>query len=236
MDTRIIFVVRHGETLRDDDERRYLGQLDVPLSERGRRQATDLGQHLPPALGAIFASDLSRAVETAELASGNGGPQVIARPDLREIAMGEWEGRTFREIAARYPREFAARGRDLARFRPPGGESFVDCGARVVAAFHEIMASSRGDVLIVGHAGVNRLLLCHLLGMLPANLFRLGQEHACVNVIRREGLDHRVALVNGSAADVPRLHAGLTHRLAAVGAGGVSRPRHATARASGASR
>jgi broad specificity phosphatase PhoE len=205
METRIVYLVRHGEIRRDDDLPRYLGQLDVPLSEEGRRQARALGRRLRGAsLGGIYCSDLARSLETAELARPVSAAPLVARSDLREVSLGEWEGCSFRDIAARFPEQYRARGRDLGGYRPPGGESFVDCSQRVVAAFHQVMNASSGDLLVVGHAGVNRLLLCHLLGMLPANLFRLGQDYACSNVVRCEGSTYQVKVVNGCPADLGR--------------------------------
>jgi alpha-ribazole phosphatase len=205
MDHRIVHLVRHGEIRREDELPRYIGQLDVPLSEEGHRQARELARTLAGArLGGVFCSDLSRSLGTAEEVGQATGAPVVPRADLREVSLGEWEGRTFREISERHPAEYRARGRDLGAFRPPGGESFLDCSQRVVRAFHEVLSCTSGDLLVVGHAGVNRLLLCHLLGMLPANLFRLGQEYSCVNVIRCEGTGFQVRVANGLLPDLRR--------------------------------
>lgn len=203
MAPRFVYVVRHGEIRRQDELPRYVGQIDVPLSDAGRRQAGALARRLRRAgLGAIFSSDLIRSAETARIIGDAAGLDATARADLREVALGAWEGRTLPEIEREFPDEFRARGDDLAGYRPPGGESFLDCSARVVRAFHEIVRTTRGDVLIVGHAGVNRLLLCHVLGMMPANLFRLGQDYGCANVIACDGTRYAVRVVNGGPADL----------------------------------
>ena len=234
MDYRIVHLVRHGEIRRDDELPRAIGQLDVPLSEEGHRQGRELARCLSGApLGAICCSDLSRSMATAELVGQAAAAPVLVRADLREVALGEWEGRTFRDIAERFPEEYRARGRDLGGFRPPGGESFLDVSQRVVRAFHEILSCTSGDLLLVGHAGVNRLLLCHLLGMLPANLFRLGQEYACVNVVRCEGTSYQVKVVNGCLADLRREHRlALRSRRPARGHRAVGRPPHREERTS----
>jgi broad specificity phosphatase PhoE len=206
METRLVYLVRHGEIWREDDRSRYVGQLDVPLSDRGRRQAAELGRRLRRAgIAGLFASDLSRARETAEIAGDALGLPCTQLPELREVSLGEWEGLPVREVARQFPGEYRARGLDMGRFRPPGGESFEDCSARVVPAFHRILASTRGDLLLVCHAGVNRLLLCHVLGMLPANLFRLGQGYGCCNLIRQEGTSYQLLLLNGRPSDLPRV-------------------------------
>lgn len=203
METRIVYLVRHGEIRREDDLPRYVGQLDVPLSGAGRRQARALARRLGRAgLGAIVSSDLSRSVETARIVADAAGLSPTARADLREVALGEWEGRTFQDIERAFPDQFRARGEDIAGYRPPRGESFLDCSERVVRAFHEVIRTSPGDVLVVGHAGVNRLLLCHVLGMLPANLFRLGQDYGCVNVLACRRTHYSVRVLNGGVTDL----------------------------------
>ncbi len=67
---------------------------------------------------------------------------------------------------------------------------------RAVAALEAIVRASRGEVLVVAHGGVNRCLLCHLLGMPLGHLFRLGQEYACLNLLDFSGDTPTVARVN----------------------------------------
>jgi alpha-ribazole phosphatase len=194
---RVLYLVRHGKIRQEDDQRRYVGQVDLPLADEGRRQAEHLRRRMEHAeIEAAYCSDLVRSRETAEIASG-GRFEVVVRPDLREISMGAWEGRTLGEVARQFPEEYRARGEDLAGFRVPGGESFLECARRVVPAFEDIVARSSGNVLVVGHAGVNRLLLCHVLGMPVANLFRFGQDYSCLNIIQCSNAGYQVKLVNG---------------------------------------
>lgn len=197
MDNRTVYLVRHGMIRTEDDQRRYIGQLDLPLSDEGLRQARVLQKRLDRVdFGAVYCSDLARSRRTAEIIVGEKGAAITARRDLREISLGEWEGRTFADIARRFPDEFRARGADIGYYRVPGGESFADCSRRVVAAWHEIMGRAGGDILIVGHAGINRLLLCHILGLPIANLFRLVQDYGCLNIIQRGSAGHQLKLVN----------------------------------------
>jgi alpha-ribazole phosphatase len=199
MENRVVYLVRHGKIRLEDDQRRYIGQIDLPLAEEGRRQAEQLRRRMEHAeIEAAHCSDLARSRETAEIASG-GRFEIVARPDLREISMGEWEGRTLGEVARQSPDAYRARGEDIAGFRVPGGESFVECSRRVVPAFEDIVARSTGNVLVVGHAGVNRLILCHVLGMPAKNLFRIGQDYSCLNIIQASNSGYQVRLINGRA-------------------------------------
>lgn len=199
MGKRTIYLVRHGEPELPDKEKRYIGQTDLPLSRTGRDQAEALRQMLAHVqFTALFSSDLSRALETAQII--NGEKNIPLRPlrELREIALGEWEGCTFEEIRRQFPAEFLRRGHDIYEYRIPGGESFADCSRRVNAVFAEIDAATHGDILIVGHAGANRLLLCQLLGVPAGNLFRLGQDYGCLNLIRSDRFLYQVRRINCS--------------------------------------
>ena len=151
---------------------------------------------LPAGIQKIFCSDLERSRETARILAGANAGGVEICPELREIHLGEWEGMSFAEVVRRFPEKFEARGRDIAYYRIAGGESFADCAKRVLPAYQKIIAESVDSVAIVGHAGVNRLILCHLLGMPIANLFRIVQDFACVNVIQYNGINPQIRLIN----------------------------------------
>lgn len=87
--------------------------------------------------------------------------------------MGEWDGKTFEEIKARYPEEFIKRGKNLSTYQPPDAESFQDLSNRVLLFFNESLAGKKEKILIVTHAGVIRVILCHLLNLPLKNLFQI---------------------------------------------------------------
>jgi probable phosphoglycerate mutase len=196
MTARRVYLVRHGATA-GDAALRFVGSTDLPLGRDGEQQALRLRAALRrAAIGAAWCSDLERSRRTAEIILDGRGIPLHECQGLREVAMGAWEGRLRSEVATAFPAEFHARGEDLEHYRVPGGESLGDCRGRVLAAWTGIVGFSSADALIVGHAGVNRLLLCHLLGMPPANLFRLGQDPGCLNIIQSAAGGWRVALLN----------------------------------------
>ena len=198
--SRLIYLLRHGRIQNSGEQRRYIGQLDVPLDPEGIRQAERLRERLAPVeFQKIFCSDLERSRETARILAGANAGEVVVCPELREIHLGEWEGMSFAEVVRRFPEKFEARGRDIAYYRIAGGESFADCAQRMLPAYQKIVAEKADPVAIVGHAGVNRLILCHLLGMPIANLFRIVQDFACVNVIQYNGVNPQVRLINAGA-------------------------------------
>lgn len=202
MSVSSIFLLRHG-ALATDAHERFIGQTDLPLSPEGVRQAEALGGILRELdINAVYCSDLLRARQSAEIVVGAAGFPIVPRRDLREIALGEWEGLAREEVAVKFPAQYAARGKDIEGYRIPGGESFADCQARVLAAWRDIVKLGLRRVVIVGHAGANRVLLCHLLGMPVASLFSLGQDYGCVNLIDYEEGRNDVRLINGRADDL----------------------------------
>jgi probable phosphoglycerate mutase len=196
---RTVLLIRHG-AVSEDGEERFLGAADAPMSPAGELQIRELTERLRQrsTLDVIYCSDLSRSQRTAELLADGSAIPIRARPALREIGMGAWEGLLRREVAERRSAEYAARGRDIANFRPPGGESFADLAARALPCWRDIVEDGETQVVaIAGHAGLNRAILCHLLGAPLANLFRIAQRPACVNVVEWRKNEPVVSLING---------------------------------------
>lgn len=191
-----IYLIRHGE-ISSSSPRRYIGSTDLRLTARGRDQAVRLGAYLASrSIGKIVCSPLARCRESAAILGSYIGCEPEIVPDLAEIDLGCWEGLTVQEVQQRYPGSYEERGRDLEGFRPPGGESFVDLLSRVWPAFTSIVAPASDSLAVVSHAGVNRVLLCHLLGMPLGNLFRLGQGYGCHNILHGDRGDYWVERIN----------------------------------------
>jgi broad specificity phosphatase PhoE/CTP:molybdopterin cytidylyltransferase MocA len=177
-----LFLIRHGET-RQHREKIFLGQTDVPLSDRGREQAAEAAAELIDldlSADRIYASDLSRAAETAEIirevlarnekASGNARAKipVIPEPRLREMSLGEWDGRFISEIREQYPEEYEKRGADLPTYKfGNDSENYFDLQYRAMKGLRSILERERiagdsRDIVIVSHTGVINVLLSNL--------------------------------------------------------------------------
>lgn len=190
-----LYLVRHGAVV-SAGGKAFIGQIDLPISEEGVEQAWALRQWLEPvSFTRVICSDLLRCHRSAQIIAGRAAP-IESMPALREINLGDWEGFSFQEIQERFPEAYAARGRDMENWRPPRGESFADCHARVDKALREILVRSKGNVLLVGHAGVNRLILCTALGIPVRNLHSLGQDYGCVNIVEFGPDRTRIRLMN----------------------------------------
>ena len=156
--TRIL-AIRHGETLWNVDSR-IQGHLDIGLNDTGRWQAERLGLALKDEpIAAIYASDLSRAHDTALAVSRHTGVPVQVEPGLRERSFGEFEGRTFAEIETELPAQAQRwRQRDPA-FTPAGGESLLMLEARVLSVAARLAAQHPGEqIALFAHGGVMDIL------------------------------------------------------------------------------
>ncbi|HEX8035636.1 MAG TPA: histidine phosphatase family protein, partial [Ktedonobacterales bacterium] len=140
---------------------------DVALSALGERQAEALALALADEhFDGIVSSDLQRARATAEAIARYQNLPLQMDADLREIAMGEWEGQTFDEVMERSPELMRRWQEDAITVAPPGGETVAEFRDRLVRAldrWHD--AYPNGTLLWVTHGGVIGVLLCHLLGM-----------------------------------------------------------------------
>ncbi len=197
---RTVLLIRHGE-IAGDAAQRFIGHTDLPMSQDGEARIRLLARRIEHiALDAIYCSDLIRSRRTAELlAEGRDIPFGI-RPELREINLGAWEGRFQREVADQEPAEYERRGRDMENFRPPHGESFADLLSRVLGFWNtSISTHETGTIAIAAHAGVNRVILCHILGMPLRNIFRVTQDPGCLNIIewQAHGVAVRLLGANG---------------------------------------
>jgi broad specificity phosphatase PhoE len=179
---RRLYLVRHGECDNVTADGRLFSHAPLPLTARGREQARALGERFAEVdAPVVHASDLRRAVETAEGLAG--GRPVVTHPGLREIGLGELDGAPAREVFRICPGWL--RDPEAA---PPGGESVIDVAARAGAAVDEIVAGApRRDAVVVAHGGVNRAVLGRLLGLPLLAALRLRQDWACVNVLDRAG-------------------------------------------------
>lgn len=192
----VIYLIRHGE-ITQTLPRRFVGQTDLPLTDRGRAQIATVASFLVGrGVGRMLCSPLSRCVESAGIIGAVLGIVPESVPDLREIALGTWEGLTVDEVRERFPGRYEARGRNLAGFRPPGGESFADLQRRTWPPFESACSALAEPLAIVAHGGVNRVLLCRILGMPLENLFRLEQNYACINILHDGPESFRISAMN----------------------------------------
>jgi broad specificity phosphatase PhoE len=160
-----IVLVRHAVT----DwtlEGRWQGLADLSLNDRGREQALALAEQLDAIpFSAIYASDLTRAYETALTIAERRGLDVTPVPELREIDVGSWTGLSHAEIQERFPDAFASLRSRTGRGWE-GGETYAELNRRVLGALRRIAEAHGGEtVLVVTHSGPIRAVQAHAVGL-----------------------------------------------------------------------
>lgn len=162
----MIALARHGETPYNA-ARRFQGHLPVPLTDRGRQQAHELARVAAQRdWGLLLCSPLARARETAEIVGAAIGLEPVEDARFAETDCGDWTDRFFDDVAVAEPEAFAAYLDADPSFAFPGGESFADQQARVLAGIEDARrrVDGRGDVLVICHRGSIRLALAALRG------------------------------------------------------------------------
>jgi broad specificity phosphatase PhoE len=190
-----IWLVRHGESTWNA-VRRFQGGRDAPLSPRGRLQARALAAEVASLrFDALYASPLSRARDTAAPCGAALGLEAVPVDDLREIGLGDWEGRTLESVLAQDGERYERWLREPLAHAPPGGEPMTALAARVQDALARLAARHRGGrVLVVSHGGVIASALCGWLGRSLDSIWTLRLDNASIT---RVGLpEGRVLVLN----------------------------------------
>jgi broad specificity phosphatase PhoE len=157
-----VLLARHGETRDNLPPGRFQGWTDTPLNDTGRHQAFELAGRVASCerpVASLWASDLSRARETADIVGTAIGLRPVLDWRLREGCRGRWEGFLFEEIERSEPEHFAAWKRGGASFRFPEGESLLEHQQRVTASLRDIHACGPLPALAVCHGGSFRVML-----------------------------------------------------------------------------
>ncbi|MCL5062684.1 MAG: alpha-ribazole phosphatase [Nitrospiraceae bacterium] len=192
-----LYLIRHGET-EGSEVKRYKGSIDVPLSEKGIRQIKRASDFIKDKLTAVYCSPLSRALKSAEIISEPHGLKPVVIHGIRERSFGIWEGMSFDEIKEKYPEEFEAWAGNPLKYSPIEGESTIEVRDRVIRALDMILNNHNDEhIAIIAHGGVNRIILCHIMGIPLENIFRIEQDFAAVNIIEFWEKYQVVKLLNG---------------------------------------
>ena len=162
----IIYFLRHGETT-SSQIGGYCGTLDLDLTPEGQQMAEDFAaayQSLP--WTAVFASPLRRTVATTKPLCEAVGIEMQLRDGLKEIAYGQWEGKTPEQVNHEFHDEYVRWLADPGWNSPTGGEKGIDIARRSSLVLEEIEQTySTGNVLVVSHKATIRIMLCSLLGI-----------------------------------------------------------------------
>lgn len=161
-----IYFLRHGETT-SSVSGGYCGVLDLDLTPEGYQMAEDFAaKYKNITWSAIFTSPLTRAIKTAQPLADAIGMGIQQRRGLKEIAYGNWEGKTSEKVNVEYHDEYVRWLADPGWNAPTGGEKGIDIARRSGEVLEEIEQTYQSDnVLVVSHKATIRIMLCSLLGI-----------------------------------------------------------------------
>jgi len=161
-----LLITRHGET-EWNLIRRYQGQSDIPLNQKGIQQAEQIAKRLSSEkIDAIYSSDLCRTVDTAQAISAFHALEIAKDDRWRELSFGKWEGLNHEEINASWHDEVTKWYSDPVNSSPPNGETLLQLAGRIHSALDELKDKHKDEtVLIVSHSGAIQALLCLALGV-----------------------------------------------------------------------
>ena len=180
-----LYLIRHGQTLWNKISK-YQGHSDIALSDTGIAQAQKLGHYLFEKgikLQAVYASDLSRAYDTAKLIAEPYNLPISTNSELREMNFGVWEGLTFKEIKNQYS--------DLAEIwltapetlEIPKGESFAKVKERAINTLYGILKNHANEnIAVVSHGGTLRTIICSLLDMPLSKMWQFKLDNTALTI------------------------------------------------------
>lgn len=182
-------IVRHGLT--DFNRlRKYQGQYDSNLEPIGIEQAEATAERVAAdyQLDAIYSSDLSRAVKTAEPFAKRFSLPINKDAAFREVDVGEWTLQQIADVEKNYPELISSYRSAVGEFRFPSGESFEDTANRAMEGLMRIAEKhDRETVLVVSHGGTIRAMICSLLGYPIKELSRVKPVgNASITVVEYE--------------------------------------------------
>jgi broad specificity phosphatase PhoE len=177
-----LILARHGETVWNV-EKIFRGRADVNLDDVGVRQAELLGRYLSNwQLEAIYSSPLRRALDTANMIARYQKAAVGIAEGLTDFDYGEWQSLPERQVKRLYPALFNEWHSNPHKVATPGGESLEDVRTRAVEAANGILAKHQGNVLLVSHRVVIKVLVCHLMGLDNSHFWNIRQDVCGITV------------------------------------------------------
>lgn len=193
-----IYITRHGETYWNS-EGRTQGNVDIPLNDKGIKQACSLAERLKcEGLAYIYSSDLDRAYRTAAIIGDMTGITAEKRSELREVSLGVWEGMTIKEINQRFPGQADLWHNDFS-FSPQGGESINQLRDRVVSFVDYLFSCGYGNsdrILIVTHALTARVLTVELLGIPLEHMWSFRLDNTGISIVHTDSGKRTIVCIN----------------------------------------
>ena len=182
-------LVRHGET-EWNRASRFQGIRDIPLNDNGRKQGEKAAQFLKEVeMDFAVTSPMLRPQETAEIIlKHHRAINLDIQPSLQEICHGLWEGKLETEVEAEFPGMLQQWKDAPETVQMPEGENLQQVWQRAVVCWEQLVenyanSSQSRTGIVVAHDAINKVILCYLLGLTPADFWKIKQGNGAVSVI-----------------------------------------------------
>ena len=156
-----LYFIRHGESV-SNLITQFAGSLDMPLTERGRAQATATADFLAGiSFSCVYASDLTRAYDTGKAVADIHGIPLYPTTQLREIFAGDWEGKTYSQLEVEYADSYGVWRRQIGLAHCPNGENVSQLQQRIRSFIEEIVRCHPNETICIAtHATPIRVMEC----------------------------------------------------------------------------
>jgi len=192
-----IYLVRHGQTAWNKEEI-FRGRTDVPLDETGLKQAELAGEFFREMkIEGVYSSPLSRAFQTAEKIAKFHPPKVQPLEGLIDMSFGSWEGRPLQEVREMDGERYRQWREEPHLVRLPSGEGLDEVRIRGMAVLEEVIKRHpEGNIVLVSHRVVNKVLLCGILGIDNSHFWQITQDTTAISLIQYKQGRYILSLMN----------------------------------------
>ncbi len=193
-----LYLIRHAQT-QFNKEHIFQGVTDNGLNAEGFKQANLIAQYFENIdVDEIFSSPLNRVIQTAKPLAEKKKKEIKILDNFYEVDCGEWEGKNWFYLVENEKEDLRKWLLD-ADFKAPEGESLLDVYNRVEKELYRVISNPEKDrtIVLFGHGGVNRAVICHLLGIPINRAFRFEQSNGCINLFEiSEKFPPRLVMLN----------------------------------------
>ncbi|NLK44653.1 MAG: histidine phosphatase family protein [Tissierellia bacterium] len=195
-----LYLIRHGQS-EWNILSKVQGQKDANLTNIGREQARKLGKRLiDENIDIIFSSDLSRALETAEIISSMINKPVVESKEIQEINFGPWEGLTLAEIQKKYKEEYLIWMKKPDKFKLEGAETLDNLKNRVMKYVEKVLIENKDkNIAIVSHNATLKIIILNLLGMGNAFYKNISLNNVSLSIIECRQYNNVLTLLNDTS-------------------------------------
>jgi len=192
-----VYLVRHGQTAWNKEEI-FRGRVDIPLNDTGLKEAELAAEYFRgKKVDAIYASPISRAMQTAEKIASVLGLKVVPHFGITDMSFGDWEGQPIKEVEQSDPDRFRLWKEEPHLLKAPGGETLEEVRTRAMAALEEVIGShARSTVILVSHRVITKVLICAILGLDNSHFWQIDQDSTAINLIRYKDGKYALSLMN----------------------------------------